>query len=89
MNKANDERVFRVTSIQKCSAPDGKRTGQWHRYTVENQLTTIQGYAKGSKAEVQRHAAEYVEHLNLKNDPKHKAAVRRVSKRVKAAVAAS
>ena len=89
MDKANDERVFRVTSIQKCSPPDGRRSGQWHRYTVENQLTTIQGYAKGSKTEVQRHANEYVAHLNLKNDPKHKASVRRVSKRIKAASAAA
>ena len=89
VDKPNDEREFAVTAIQKCAAPDGKRSGQWHRYTVENQLTTIQGYAKGSKTEVTRHASEYVENLNLKNDPKHKATVRRVSKRIKAAVAAN
>lgn len=61
------------------------RSGQWHRYTVENQLTTIEGFAKGSKAEVTRRATEYAEQLNLKNDPKHKATVRRVSKRLKPA----
>jgi len=87
VTKSEEERAFRVTIIQKCSAPDGMRSGQWHRYTVENQLTTIQGYAKGSKTEVTRHATAYAEQLNLKNDPKHKATVRRVSKRLKPAVA--
>ena len=87
MTKSEAERAFHVTAVQKCSAPNGGRTGQWHRYTVANQLTTIQGYAKGTKAEVTRHAAAYAEQLNLKNDPKHKATVRRVSKRLKPAAA--
>lgn len=85
MTKSDAERAFKVTLIQKCSPPDGMRSGQWHRYTVENQLTTIEGFAKGSKAEVTRRATEYAEQLNLKNDPKHKATVRRVSKRLKPA----
>jgi len=85
LTKSDAERAFKVTLIQKCSPPDGMRSGQWHRYTVENQLTTIEGFAKGSKAEVTRRATEYAEQLNLKNDPKHKATVRRVSKRLKPA----
>ena len=89
MTKSEAERAFRVTSIQKCSPPQGMRSGQWHQYTVENQLTTIRGVARGSKAEVTRHAAAYAEQLNLKNDPKHKATVRRVAKRPKAVSAAA
>lgn len=78
------ERVFKVASVERCSAPvKGKGgAGRWHRYIVKNELTTIEGYASGSKKEVTDHAARYVEQLNAKNDPAKKVGPRRTTKRV-------
>ena len=80
--KIDPERAFRVTLVEKCGPPHGERTGRWHRYVVQNELTVIRGYARGSKKEVMEHAATYVEQLNAKNDPARKLGPGRSPKRI-------
>lgn len=66
------DRNFRLTSIEKTPPPEGIRNESWHRYVIENDLTTIYGYARGSRRFVTQHARDYIEQLNAKNDPSKK-----------------
>ena len=68
MSESTD-RTFKLVSIEKSPPPSEKAKGTWYRYVIENELTSIQGYARGSRVAVASHATRYVKALNAKNDP--------------------
>ena len=67
------DRTFKLISIEKTGAPEGGRSGSWHRYVIENEYTVIDGCARGSKRSVTRYARQYVEQLNAKDGPSKRA----------------
>ena len=67
-----DQRTFKLVSIEKSIPPD-KAKGTWYRYVIANELTSIQGFARGSRVTVANNANRYVKALNAKNDPSRSA----------------
>jgi hypothetical protein len=66
---ASDARVFRLTTVNETEAPEGATGGSWYVYVIENELTSIRGYASGSKKHVVARATAYLEQLNERNGP--------------------
>lgn len=64
-----DERTYKLVSIEKVPPPDPKGKGTWYRYVIGNELTSIEGYARGSRITVTSTTARLVEAYNAKNDP--------------------
>ncbi len=64
----SEDRTFKLASIEKSKPPE-KVKGTWYRYVIKNELTSIQGYARGSRVTVTHQANRYVKALNAKNDP--------------------
>ena len=83
-----DRRTFKLVSIEKSTPPDEKTKGTWYRYVIKNELTSIQGCARGSRVAVASNANRYVKALNAKNDPSRSAGPWATQRR-KAAVAAN
>ena len=68
-DETDDQRTFKLVSIEKSAPPAEKAKGTWYRYVIKNELTSIQGYARGSRITVANNANRYVKALNAKNDP--------------------
>ena len=83
-----DQRTFKLVSIEKSTPPTERAKGTWYRYVIENQLTSIQGYARGSRITVANSANRYVKALNAKNDPSRSAGPWATQRRKAAAAAA-
>ena len=82
MNRSEAERTFHLHAVEPCKAPHPESNGgRWHRYVVKNQLTTIEGYAKGTRKEVTDHANRYIVQLNAKNSGNVKAGPRKLQRR--------
>ena len=82
-----DQRTFKLVSIEKSTPPTEKAKGTWYRYVIKNELTSIQGYARGSRAVVSTNANRYVKALNAKNDPSRSAGPWATQRRKAAAAA--
>ena len=67
-----DQRTFKLVTIEKSTPPE-KAKGTWYRYVIENELTSIEGFARGSRVTVANNANRYVKALNAKNDPSRSA----------------
>ena len=70
-----DQRTFKLVSVEKSTPPTekAKAKGTWYRYVIRNELTSIQGFARGSRITVANNANRYVDALNAKNDPSRSA----------------
>ena len=82
-----DQRTFKLVSIEKSTPPSEKAKGTWYRYVIKNELTSIQGYARGSRVTVANNANRYVQALNAKNDPSRSAGPWATQRRKAAAAA--
>jgi hypothetical protein len=62
----DDTRVnqFRVLVIEKTEPPENATAGEWYRYVIGHEATSINGMRSGSLRSVTLHLEEYVEKLN-------------------------
>ena len=82
-----DQRTFKLVSIEKSTPPNEKTKGTWYRYVIKNELTSIQGFARGPRTVVATNASRYVKALNAKNDPSRSAGPWATQRRKAAAAA--
>lgn len=86
-DETDDQRTFKLASIEKSAPPTEKTKGTWYRYVIRNELTSIEGYARGSRVTVTNNANRYVKALNAKNDPSRSAGPWATQRRKAAAAA--
>ncbi len=67
------DRKFRVTSIEKSSAPEGILEGEWYCYVISRGSSEIKGKRPGTLQSVTEHAEEFVENLNRRAAPGYSA----------------
>jgi len=57
---------YRVSIVEKTSAPDGATGNDWYRYILSSGNSRITGFRCGSLAEVREYAATCAEDLNFR-----------------------
>jgi hypothetical protein len=57
-------RVFKVALVEKTAALEGGEDQGWHRYVLENGISTIVGQRRGKLKDVTAYVTEYVQQLN-------------------------
>jgi len=55
---------YTVVSVEKTEAPEGGDGGEWYRYVVGRDKSTIVGNMRGTLQQVTHYAKEFVENLN-------------------------
>ncbi|MDH5190502.1 MAG: hypothetical protein OEW89_04560 [Gammaproteobacteria bacterium] len=58
------KRKYRVESVEKCEAPQGMPEGNWHRYTIGQGGSKLEGYKPGTLKVVTQHAETVANDLN-------------------------
>jgi len=57
-------RLFKVALVEKTESLEGGEEQGWHRYVLENGISTIVGQRRGKLKEVTAYLTQYVEQLN-------------------------
>ncbi|MDH5391692.1 MAG: hypothetical protein OEY11_00775 [Gammaproteobacteria bacterium] len=57
-------RIYHVISVEKTEAPSGMEEGDWHRYTIGQGTSKIDGIRSGSLKDVTQHAEAFAKELN-------------------------
>ena len=55
---------FTVVSVERTQAPAGTEGGNWYRYVIERNGSTIVGNRSGTRQQVSNHAEAFAEDLN-------------------------
>ena len=63
-NPTKPSKQFRIVSIEKTDPPANVSGGEWYKYTIEHDASSIDGMRSGSLRSVEQHLEEYVEKLN-------------------------
>jgi hypothetical protein len=57
---------FRVVSIEKTTPPESVSGGEWYRYVIQHNATTLNGLRSGTLNSVAEYLDDYVEKLNAR-----------------------
>lgn len=55
---------FELVTIRKTQPPTSSAGGSWYHYTIANQITTVSGCRRGSRAEVMNFIKSTIQRLN-------------------------
>lgn len=58
---------FELVTIRKTPPPESNEQGSWYHYTIANQITSVNGYRRGSKAEVLNFIKSSIQRLNTRH----------------------
>ena len=58
---------FEVVAIKKAKPQAIEEKGNWYHYTIANKITTVNGYRRGSKAEVSQFVNSCIQRLNVRH----------------------
>ena len=58
---------FELLTMEKTQPPEKDDKGPWYRYSIANKITTVNGYRRGSKAEVVEFINSTLKRLNSRH----------------------
>lgn len=67
MQEAANEFKYRVTKIEKTTAPDGEPGGNWYRYVIEKGKSVMECKKAGTLKAVTAHAKGVADMINSRN----------------------
>ena len=58
---------FELVTIKKAQPPTAQEKGCWYHYTIANQITSVSGHRRGSRAEVKQFVDSCIQRLNVRH----------------------
>ncbi len=67
MQNASNDFIYKVTAVEKTTAPEGMLGDNWYRYVIQKGKSVVESKKTGTLKAVTEHAKNVAELINTRN----------------------